>query len=126
MNISCMAAHHVDLGTPLATNADTFNGSGPVGFRLVNRWWSSRIGAIQFVARLVPGPMPLDHAAPCALAAVTMGAYPSGDAPWRNPITGIVGCCGRAASGHAAAAPPSSVMKSRRLLIRSPRRRGEA
>src|SRR6516225_5961350 len=26
-------------------------------------------------------------------------------------------CCARAASGHAAAAPPSSVMKSRRLLI---------
>src|SRR6266536_2595644 len=32
------------------------------------------------------------------------------------------GCCARAASGHAAAAPPSSVMKLRRL-IRSPRRR---
>ena len=28
----------------------------------------------------------------------------------RNPITGIAGCCARAASGHAAAAPPSSVM----------------
>jgi hypothetical protein len=33
-----------------------------------------------------------------------------------------IGCCPRAASGHAAAAPPSSVMNSRRL-IRSPRRR---
>ena len=31
----------------------------------------------------------------------------------RNPITGIAGCCARAASGHAAAAPPSSVMNSR-------------
>jgi uncharacterized protein YchJ len=30
-----------------------------------------------------------------------------------NPITGIADCCARAASGHAAAAPPSSVMKSR-------------
>jgi hypothetical protein len=29
-------------------------------------------------------------------------------------ITGIAGCCARAASGHAAA-PPSSVMKSRRF-----------
>jgi hypothetical protein len=29
-------------------------------------------------------------------------------------ITGIDGCCARAASGHAAAAPPMSVMKSRR------------
>jgi hypothetical protein len=28
-------------------------------------------------------------------------------------------CCARAASGHAAAAPPSSVMNSRRVLIRS-------
>ena len=42
----------------------------------------------------------------------------------RNPITGIVACCPRAASGHAAA-PPSSVMNCRRL-IRSPRRRGQA
>ena len=48
----------------------------------------------------------------------------SGDAPLRNPITGIAGCCARAASGHAAA-PPSSVMNSRRF-IRSPRRRGRA
>src|SRR5262245_12911373 len=43
----------------------------------------------------------------------------------RNPITGIAGCCARAASGHAAAVPPSSVMNVRRL-IRSPRRRGRA
>jgi len=28
---------------------------------------------------------------------------------WRNPITGIAACCARAASGHSAAAPPSSV-----------------
>src|SRR6516225_9004922 len=33
----------------------------------------------------------------------------------RNPTTGIAACCARAASGHAAA-PPSSVMNSRRLL----------
>jgi hypothetical protein len=45
-----------------------------------------------------------------------MGAYPSGDAPCRNPITGIVGCCARAASGHAAALP-SSVMNWRRLTL---------
>ena len=35
---------------------------------------------------------------------LALGAYPSGDAPWRNPITGIAGCCARAASGHAAVA----------------------
>ena len=35
-------------------------------------------------------------------------------------------CCARAASGHAAAAPPSSVMNSRRVFIRSPRRLGRA
>jgi hypothetical protein len=28
----------------------------------------------------------------------------------KNPITGIAGCCALAATGHAAAAPPSSVM----------------
>ena len=31
-------------------------------------------------------------------------------------MTGIAGCCARAASGHAAAAPPMSVMNSRRLI----------
>jgi uncharacterized protein YchJ len=31
------------------------------------------------------------------------------------PITGIAGCCARAVSGHAAAAPATSVMKSRRF-----------
>jgi ubiquinone/menaquinone biosynthesis C-methylase UbiE len=40
-----------------------------------------------------------------------------------TPITGIADCCARAASGHAAA-PPSSMMNSRRLIIRSPRRLG--
>ena len=33
------------------------------------------------------------------------------------------GCCARAASGHAAAAPPSSVMNSRRFITRLTRRR---
>jgi hypothetical protein len=32
------------------------------------------------------------------------------------PITGIVGCCARTASGHTAAAPPSSAMNSRLLM----------
>ena len=33
---------------------------------------------------------------------------------WRNPTTGIVDCCARAASGHTAAAAPSAAMNSRR------------
>ena len=34
----------------------------------------------------------------------------------KNPMVGsFAGCCARAASGHAAAAPPSSVMNSRRF-----------
>src|SRR5262249_25411695 len=37
----------------------------------------------------------------------------------------IPACCARAASGHAAAAPPSAKMNVRRF-IRSPRRRGRA
>src|SRR5262245_31253781 len=38
-------------------------------------------------------------------------AHQYADAP--HPLAG---CCARAASGHATAAPPSSVMNSRRLL----------
>jgi len=37
------------------------------------------------------------------------------EAPLRYPITGIACCCARAANGHATAAPPSSVMNSRRF-----------
>jgi len=45
----------------------------------------------------------------------------------KNPMAGsLPACCARGASGHAAAATPSSVMNARRLLIRSPRRRGRA
>jgi hypothetical protein len=33
-----------------------------------------------------------------------------------NPITGIAECCARAVSGHAADAPASSEMNSRRLM----------
>src|SRR5262249_44831610 len=47
--------------------------------------------------------------------AAMSGANPAGIPPARTPITGIAGCCARAASGHAAA-PPSSVMNSRRLM----------
>src|SRR5262249_34237698 len=34
----------------------------------------------------------------------------------RNPITGIVGCCARALSGHVAA-PPIRVISSRRFIV---------
>src|SRR5262249_61867092 len=53
--------------------------------------------------------------------AATDGAHSLAVALPRSPITGIVGCCARAPSGHVAAAPPSSVMNARRLT-RSPRR----
>src|SRR5262249_40291424 len=32
-----------------------------------------------------------------------------------KPTTGVAACCARAANGHPAAAPPTSVMKSRRF-----------
>jgi hypothetical protein len=64
------------------------------------------------------------------------------DAGMRNPITGIAGYCARAASGHVAAAPPSSVTHGRRpdtpilgpypsrviadAMLRQPRRGGPA
>jgi hypothetical protein len=44
-----------------------------------------------------------------------MRANGAGDTLLRNPITGIAVCCARAASGHNAA-PPNSVMKSRRPM----------
>ena len=58
------------------------------------------------------------------------GVWPPGSLP-ATPISTPIcrmrcGCCARAARGHAAAAPPSSVMNSRRRIIRSPRRRGRA
>ena len=43
-------------------------------------------------------------------------ANPIGVSLLRNPITGIEDCCARAARGHAAAAPPSNVMNSRRFI----------
>src|SRR5262249_32041177 len=46
-----------------------------------------------------------------------MGRYPSSDVLLRNPTTGSAACCARAASGHATAAPPTSVMNSRRLIV---------
>ena len=44
------------------------------------------------------------------------GAEASADAARRNPTTGIAGCCARAASGQETAAPPTTVMNSRRLM----------
>src|SRR6266540_3381651 len=49
----------------------------------------------------------------------------SGDRPVTKPTIGITGCCARAPSGHATAAPPSSDI-NRRLFIQSPRRRARA
>ena len=51
-------------------------------------------------------------------------AYRSGAALPRNPITAIAGCCARAPSGHVAAAPPTSVMNSRRFIRDLPPKTG--
>jgi hypothetical protein len=45
---------------------------------------------------------------------VTYFVFASGDPGWSNPIAGIAACCARATTGHAAA-PPRSVMNSRRF-----------
>ncbi len=64
--------------------------------------------------------MPGSMIACCHMAAMT--AEEAVFAP-RNPMVGsLPACCARAASGHAAAAPPRTVMKSRRF-IGSPRGR---
>src|SRR5262249_61880864 len=60
----------------------------------------------------------------CTKAAVH-GLQAEGTAVPRYPTVGSFGCCARAASGHAAAAPPRSVMNSR-LFTRSPRRKARA
>jgi hypothetical protein len=46
-------------------------------------------------------------------------ANPSARELRRNPITGIAGCCARAASGHAAAVLPNKAINSRRLMCSS-------
>jgi hypothetical protein len=59
---------------------------------------------------------------PCRNSA-SMGASVATERGDKRPIRAtLFGCCARAASGHATAAPPRSVMKSRRF-IQSPRRR---
>ena len=45
-----------------------------------------------------------------------MGRYPSADAKLRKPTTGILGCCARAASGHATTVLLKRLMNSRRLM----------
>src|SRR5262249_25826786 len=44
----------------------------------------------------------------------------------KKPMVGSFADCARVTTGHIAAAPPISVMNSRRPIIRSPRRRGRA
>jgi hypothetical protein len=44
-------------------------------------------------------------------------AEASADRPLTKLTVGIAGCCAFPASGHAAAAPPSSVMNFRRLML---------
>jgi ATP-dependent DNA ligase len=69
------------------------------------------------------GPDVFHHA--CKLGLETMSSEPVAVEFLRNPITGMAGCCARTVSGHAAA-PPRSVMNSRRFITRLPRRRARS
>src|SRR5262249_14231422 len=69
--------------------------------------YSSRIGASD---RCIL-PITVNHLAKSTQPPRTV----SGVVGLRNPPTGSIPCCARAASGHPAAAPPSRVMKSRRF-----------
>jgi hypothetical protein len=60
----------------------------------------------------------LEALAKCAQQG-SRGIASSDDLGSRNPITGIAGCCARAASCHAAP-PPRSVMNSRRFQVEQP------
>jgi hypothetical protein len=68
------------------------------------------------------GPYPVSLR-PCRKALKRL-ANAAGDSAPRYPITGIAGCCACKAIGRAAAAPPSSVMNSRRR-ISAPKLRGQ-
>ena len=61
---------------------------------------------------MCPALKPLDKKGPIQ---ADMRVYASGDAELRNPITGIAGCCARAARGQAAMLAPINVMNLRRL-----------
>src|SRR5262249_26780328 len=63
----------------------------------------------------------LELACFACLNAATRGAISAADPRLRSPITGIPGCCARAASGHATATPPSSEMNVRRCSGRDVR-----
>ena len=71
---------------------------------------------------------PLRHRQTKEAATVMFGLQPTrhiSTLPCRQPTTGIADCCARAASGQAAA-PPTSVMNSRRLVMASLDRRADA
>ena len=78
----------------------------PIGLILPPAIFDQNITAVEKPASLSP-----------RRNAATRLARGSNEPPWRNPMTGIAGCCARAAIGHAAAAPLSSVMNSRRFSL---------
>ena len=98
---------HSDIGI-IASNADN---------------WYSKDGKDTFTDRDLDGK---DDRAEGAGAGAAIGAAAGGTAGLLTRL-GLMRspCCARAATGHIAAAPPSSVMNSRRF-IRSPRRRARA
>ena len=57
--------------------------------------------------------------------AVKKLTFVSAELECRYPITGMVGCCARAVSGHVAAAPPRTPRNSRRLMF-APKAQDEA
>src|SRR5258706_14920829 len=52
----------------------------------------------------------------CATKAAVHGPKAEASAPKKPMVGSFPACCASAASGHAAVAPPNSVMKSRRLI----------
>jgi hypothetical protein len=109
------------------TSSAASAGSRSLSLR-AQRYWISRLRPSSYPVSLKP-----------RRNAATRCPIVSGEVGLKKPITRVPGCtlesprwplaslasAARAASGHAAAAPPSSAMKSRRL-IRSPRRQARA
>jgi len=106
--VACFAARVA--GVPWVTMTSTFRRRNSAA---ISAGPSLRPAAQRYSMTMVRPSIQPSACSRCTKAATHSFAAEAVIAP-RNPITGIVGCCARASSGHAAA-PPSTVMNSRRL-----------
>jgi hypothetical protein len=115
-DVACFAATVGGVADVTMTSTLRRTNSAVISARRSLRPSAQRIS----IATLRPS-VQLSSRSRCTKAA-THSRWEEGVPETRKPMVGrFDGCCARAAIGHVAAAPPSSVMNSRRF-IRSPRR----